>query len=266
MRAVRDTMATVNEYTAKWNDFFSSGFAPWDTRKPASQLVDFVEHSGFFVALQAECAAASTPVRSCELGCASGASTRYLAAQGCQAVGVDIVPGVVELARRISSEEAASGAVARSLAPVFVQADVFQLPNGFSFDYASASVSGDPLDKEGSTHVAQVTNGPGRFDFVFDCQCFHCLRVFNEAKAVEAVAKLLRPGGLFLVLTGNANEPEISPAVLTKAELVDAFTGDGAFVLVDIQQGRFDSTPDYQKLPRLPLAWIALFQRTEKAV
>lgn len=35
-------MATLDEYTQKWNNFFDKGFAPWDTAAPASQLVAFV--------------------------------------------------------------------------------------------------------------------------------------------------------------------------------------------------------------------------------
>ena len=89
----------------------------------------------------------------------------------------------------------------------------------------------------------------------------------QRTRTGAVVHDLLRPGGLLLVLTGNATEPEISPAVLTKAELTDAFTADGMFALVDLKQGRFDSTPDYDKLSHLPLAWIALFQRTsQKAI
>ena len=40
-----------------------------------------------------------------------------------------------------------------------------------------------------------------------------------------------------------------------------AFTAGGQFAPVDLQEGRFDSTPDYDKLPHLPLAWIGVFER-----
>lgn len=36
---------SVEEYEAKWGSFFSKGFAPWDSGKPASQLVRFLEES-----------------------------------------------------------------------------------------------------------------------------------------------------------------------------------------------------------------------------
>lgn len=99
-------MATLGEYTQKWNDFFDKGFAPWDTAAAATQLVSLVEggqgggSSESFAGLRETAVARGVPVRTCELGCATGSSTSYLAANGCEALGVDIVPGVVELARQ----------------------------------------------------------------------------------------------------------------------------------------------------------------------
>ena len=122
---------------------------------------------------------------------------------------------------------------------------------------AAAAAAGDP--------AMQPDDRPG-FDFVFDCQCFHVLRVHDEAGSVASIARLLRPRGLLLCMVGNANEPEVSPAVLTCEELLDAFvmSSGGLFKLLEIKEDRFDPTPAYSKLPLgCPLAWVALFERTE---
>ena len=83
----------------------------------------------------------------------------------------------------------------------------------------------------------------------------------DEPAAVAAVAALLRPGGLFLVLTGNANEPEVSPAVLTREELTTAFERDRQFALVEINESRFDATDEgaYGALPYPPPHPTSLF-------
>ena len=102
-----------------------------------------------------------------------------------------------------------------------------------------------------------------KFDLVFDSQCFHVLRVHDEERAVAAIASLLvEETGLYLVLTGNADEPEVGPAVLSKEELVLAFTRTGLFRLLGCYTDRFDSTPFYETLPQRPLAHVATFQRT----
>ena len=44
-------------------------------------------------------------------------------------------------------------------------------------------------------------------DFIFDQQCFHCLRTVDdgggEARAVEVIREALKPGGHALVIVGK---------------------------------------------------------------
>ena len=78
----------------------------------------------------------------------------------------------------------------------------------------------------------------GIFDFCYDSQCFHVLRMHDEALAVESIASLLASGGLLLVLTGNSNEPHVGPEVLSRDELKNAFVESGKFELLSIKEGR----------------------------
>ena len=158
-------------------------------------------------------------------GCDSGACTIWMAAQGCDAIGIDLVPAAIKAAKAKAEIE---GSTAQ-----FVQADIFDLPQELL----------------------------GNFDFVYDSQCFHCLRMHDEAAAVVAIASLMKQGAHLLVLTGNDREPEVGPAVLSKEELEGAFVGSGLFRVVDIREGRFDTTEHYATLPSCPLAWEAVFQR-----
>ena len=216
---------------AKWQAYFNSGTAPWDSGRPGTALVQLA--TGAFAAGVGPLASGS---RCVEVGCGTGANVRWLAQKGYPALGVDLVAGVVEEAARRAKAEDNGGAR-------FVQGDVFCLP-------------------------AEIERGA--FDFVYDAQCFHCLREHGEAAAVRAVAELLKPGGLMLVLTGNDAEPPCGPAVLSKTELLAAFTGGeggkGLFELVAVRESRFDPTPAYDKLPRPPLSWECLLRRTDVAV
>ena len=67
------------------------------------------------------------------------------------------------------------------------------------------------------------------FDFIFDCQTFHCLHGVDRGRAAVNYASLLRPGGRLLMLTGSAEEPtDRGPVRLTRAEVEHAFDPPGA--------------------------------------
>ena len=279
-------MVTKAEYEAKWSvslrscvsqtagnlirtsllqGFFEQGFEPWTTEGPASQLVHLVEKNNSFAALRSRVQQLGRRLSCCEPGCGQGAATRWLAGQGFESVGVDLIEGVIAKARMQAQIEAQAehhtGVLPK---PIFVQADVFSLPCGFSY---AAAAAGQAMDEEQRT--GDAPGGGPAFDFVFDCQCFHVLQVHDEAAAVVSVARLLRPGGLLLCMVGNANEPEVSPAVLSQEELQAAFVSSsgGLFRMLECREDRFDPTPAYSLLPLgCPLAWVALFERTEEAV
>lgn len=168
-----------------------------------------------------------TPIhRAIELGCGSGASVHWLATQIDVAIGVDLVRAAVDAANAHSTH---TGSTA-----TFVCADVFDLPS----------------------HLLQEP-----FDLVFDCQCFHCTYFVDADAAVASISALLKPGGLLLCLTGNDNEPEVGPAVLSRKQITDAFELSGKFDILSLKEGRFDPTPAYKKLSKLPLCWELLARR-----
>ena len=47
-------------------------------------------------------------------------------------------------------------------------------------------------------------------------QAFHALRLVDEAAYLSLLRASLRRGGLLMLLTGNANEPDVGPSVLTE--------------------------------------------------
>ncbi|GAX75304.1 hypothetical protein CEUSTIGMA_g2749.t1 [Chlamydomonas eustigma] len=100
------------------------------------------------------------------------------------------------------------------------------------------------------------------FDFIYDCQAFHALRHVDEAAYLQLLHSSLKPGGLLMLLTGNANEPDCGPSVLTKQDLLLAFP-DSLWEWVFLVQSRFDATPAYVApgRDRLPLAWWGLVRK-----
>ena len=54
-------------------------------------------------------------------------------------------------------------------------------------------------------------SAPGIFSFIFDMQCFHVLRDIDEEKAVDAIVRLLKPGGYAMIVVGaNPRHSECS--------------------------------------------------------
>lgn len=111
-----------------------------------------------------------------------------------------------------------------------------------------------------------MTDGGGwEFDFVFDCQCFHCVRQIpglDPRDLALIYAGLLRPGGRLLLLTGSAEERTArGPERLTREELLGAF-GD-LLSCESLEATHFDWTPVYrqQGFPDPPLGWLSVWRR-----
>jgi SAM-dependent methyltransferase len=107
--------------------------------------------------------------RAIELGCGSGTNVIFLARQGFTVTGVDCAPTALASAR---SRAAEAGVTVE-----FLEADLCR------FD-------------------AELEP----FDFLFDRGCYHCARQIDLDGFLATIARLSRPGSLYLTLTGNAND------------------------------------------------------------
>lgn len=99
-----------------------------------------------------------------ELGCGAGDQALWFAAQGYDAVGVDISPEAIDWAREKAAE--------RSLAAQFEVGSVLALP------FPDAS-----------------------FDYVLDGYCWHCIIGDDRTKFLAEAARVLKPGGIFTAIT-----------------------------------------------------------------
>ena len=97
-----------------------------------------------------------------EIGCGAGSDALWLARRGFRVTGIDIAPGAVAAGRE--------RARARGVAVRFVEADVLRPPFP-----------------------------PGAFRYASDNGCFHTLPFRDRPAYAAGVARLLRPGGRFLL-------------------------------------------------------------------
>lgn len=118
-------------------------------------------------------AAEMAPGRALDLGCGYGRGSIYLARHGWQAVGVDFVATAVAEARR----RAEAAGVAEQIA--FYHADVTRL------DFLA-----EP------------------FELVFDVGCMHSLPLPDAQRYGRGVARLTKPGALYLLFAHLRDEDE----------------------------------------------------------
>jgi SAM-dependent methyltransferase len=145
--------------------------------------------------------------RALDLGCGTGTNVVYLARRGWEAVGVDFASRAIAKARRRARDAGVSS--------TFIVGDVTRL---------------------------DVT---GPFDLALDIGCLHSIAVTGRAGYATGLARLVRPGGTFLLYAfapGGA-------AVGLSAEDVRA-TFAGGFDIVGIEEGK-----------GRPSAWYTLVRR-----
>ncbi len=160
------------------------------------------------------------PCRVLDLGCGMGSNSIWLAQHGFEVHGLDLSRTAIESARP-------------RLAAAGVDCD---LQVG---DFLADEVEGAP------------------FGFVFDRGCFHGMAEPTErARFARNVAAVLGPGGLWLSLIGNADEPqrEVGPPRLSAREIVLA--AEPHFEVLHLVSGRFG---DAQENP--PRNWICLMRK-----
>jgi len=165
----------------------------------------------------------SFPIKPCnalDLGCGTGTNSIWLAQQGFIATGCDISKTAIEMAKK---KAAAAGVECTFL----------------TIDFLSQSSPNSP------------------FKFVFDLGCLHSIKdTQDRCLFVEKVASCLVSGGIWLDITGNADEPKrkVGPPRLSAAELITAV--EPCFEVISLSSGHFGSA---QEKP--PKAWICLMRK-----
>eukprot|EP00466_Bigelowiella_natans_P016794 jgi/Bigna1/138375/aug1.44_g13083 len=198
-------------------------------------------------------------LKALEMGCGTGENVMELFLSPLEfqvVIGVDIVPSALEEARKL-------------LATAFGEKDGPK--KGESLFPRSIDTSGrrysllcaDILDEKSRDAILDAAGGP--VDFIFDCQCFHCLRECDNGGKLAAVAyeALLKPGGFILMLTGSDEEKvDRGPTRLSRQEVENAFAGT-TLKAQRIESFHFDETPHYrkQKCAKPPKGWLSVWRK-----
>jgi SAM-dependent methyltransferase len=170
---------------------------------------------------------AEYPIAPCptlEIGCGTGTNAVFLAERGFRVTALDLSPLAIEQARQRAK---------RASADVnFLVADLLKPPS-----------------------IGRT------FEFVFDRGVYHAVRRAGLDGFLRTLAGLTAPGSLYLVLAGNANDPEdpeIGPPRVHAHELC-AELGT-LFDLIQLREFRFDGVVIDGKTVQ-PLAWSGLLRR-----
>jgi SAM-dependent methyltransferase len=160
--------------------------------------------------------------RALDVGCGTGDNAIWLAKQDFSVIGCDISPTAIEEARK--------RAFAADVNCSFIVAD-----------FLSNRIPGSS------------------FGFVFDRGCLHSVGAGKERRRfAKNVSSHLEKGGLWLSITGNADEHrEFGPPQLTARDLVLAV--EPYFEIISLFAGHFGSN---QSDP--PRAWVCLMQERDR--
>ncbi len=159
-----------------FNDSYASSTpAPWDIGRPQPAFVRLAQAGGLIG-------------RVLDVGCGTGEHVLLAASLGHDALGVDIAPRAIELAKE--------KAQARSIEATFLVFDAQRLPE---------------LDTP--------------FDTVLDCGLFHGFDDQERRRFVDGLAAIVRPGGRYHMLCFSDRQPgDWGPRRVTEGEIRASFS------------------------------------------
>jgi SAM-dependent methyltransferase len=201
--------------TPSWDwAYAESNQAPWDIGRPQPGFVRLAD-AGLLAG------------RVLDSGCGTGEHTLLAASSGADALGIDISPLAIELAR---GKAAARGVKAR-----------FEVANVLS------------LADLGLT-----------FDTIIDSGLFHVFDDDRRARYVRSLASVLRPGGTCYLMCFSDRQPgTVGPRRVSEAELRGAFS-DG-WTVRSVVADTFDLKPGPFFDPPTAQAWRAAIVRDVQA-
>lgn len=176
-----------------WDDSYTGPTPPWDIGRPQPEFLRLADAGALTGALL-------------DVGCGTGEHTILAASRGADALGIDISPRAIEIARRKADERRVQ--------------TIFQV-----FDALGLTALGES------------------FETILDSGLFHVFDDAARTKYVTALHAVLRPGGhLHLMCFSDRQPGDWGPRRVTEGELRAVFGSGWRFD--SLISERFDINPD----------------------
>jgi SAM-dependent methyltransferase len=194
-----------------WDGSYAANTSPpWDIGRPQPVFVRLAD-------------AGLLSGRLLDAGCGTGENTLLAASKGADALGIDISPRAIQLARDKAAE--------RGIAARFEVADALNLgPFGVTFET------------------------------VIDSGVFHIFDDDDRARYVASLASVLEPGGcLYLICFSELQPGDFGPRRVSQDELRAAFSA--GWNVTEIVPEKFEANPDSGFGTTAVAAWLATIRR-----
>jgi SAM-dependent methyltransferase len=218
--------------TPSWDDAYAGSVPPaWDLGQPQPAFVRLAEQ-GLLTGTVLDA------------GCGTGEQTLLAASHGANALGVDVSPLALEIARGKAAARGIPAATGGQVGPAAAGGQVGPAAAGGQVGPAAAGGQVGPAAAGGQVgrarfEVADALKlgelGLG-FDTIIDSGLFHVFDDENRVRYVTSLASVLRPGGrLYLMCFSDRQPGMFGPRRVSQDELRAAFADGWTIVAIEAE-------------------------------
>ena len=209
--------------TPSWDDAYAGSVPPaWDLGQPQPAFVRLAEQ-GLLTGTVLD------------VGCGTGEQTLLAASHGADALGVDVSPLALEIARGKAAARGIPAAAGGQVGPAAAGGQVGPAAAGGQVGPAAAGGQVGSARFEVADALKLGELGPG-FDTIIDSGLFHVFDDESRVRYVTSLASVLRPGGrLYLMCFSDRQPGMFGPRRVSQDELRAAFTDGWTIVAIEAE-------------------------------
>jgi len=209
--------------TPSWDDAYAGSVPPaWDLGQPQPAFVRLAEQGLL----------AGTVL---DAGCGTGEQTLLAASHGADALGVDVSPLALEIARGKAAARGIPAAAGGQVGPAAAGGQVGPAAAGGQVGPAAAGgqVGSARFEVANALKLGELGLG---FDTIIDSGLFHVFDDESRVRYVTSLASVLRPGGrLYLMCFSDRQPGMFGPRRISQDELRAAFTDSWMIVAIEAE-------------------------------
>jgi SAM-dependent methyltransferase len=209
--------------TPSWDDAYAGSVPPaWDLGQPQPAFVRLAEQ-GLLTGTVLDA------------GCGTGEQTLLAASHGADALGVDVSPLALEIARGKAAARGIPAATGGQVGPAAAGGQVGPAAAGGQVGPAAAGgqVGSARFEVADALNLGELGLG---FDTIIDSGLFHVFDDESRVRYVTSLASVLRPGGrLYLMCFSDRQPGMFGPRRVSQDELRAAFTDGWTIVAIEAE-------------------------------